>query len=109
MALLASLLRHRVTIEQPVLVADGQGGYTKSWSTFATVWARMIPASGSENASTGQQVSEINYRVTIRPLAGVTNAMRLNWGGRVFNIRSVMDPDGMEASLVLNVEEGVAV
>lgn len=109
MALLASLLRHRITIEQPVLVADGQGGYTKSWSPFAMVWARMIPASGSENRNTQQLASEVNYRATVRYRDGITSAMRINWNGRLFNIRTVSDPDGLKINLILIVEEGVAV
>lgn len=109
MALLASLLRHRITIEQPVLVADGQGGYTKSWSTFATVWARITPAGGNENASTRQQVPEINYRIVLRYRDGITSAMRINWNSRLFNIRTVSDPDGLKINLILIVEEGVAV
>ncbi|MFO1243111.1 MAG: phage head closure protein [Rickettsiales bacterium] len=108
MALLASLLRHRITIEQPVRSTDGQGGYTKNWTALATVWARMSAGSGSENTATRQLASETAYRVTIRYRSDVTNAMRLNWNNRLFNIRTVIDPDGKQQSLVLTVEENVA-
>lgn len=109
MALLASLLRHRIVIEQPSLAVDGQGGYTKNWTTFATLWARIAPSGGTETHATGQQVSEVRYRVTVRYHDGITGAMRINWNSRIFNILTVTDPDGLKASLILTVEEGVAV
>lgn len=104
-----SLMRLRVTIEQQQLVGDTGGGYTRSWQSFASIWAHIAPVRGQERLSGLQLAGSITHRITLRYLSGVTPAMRLVYGSRLFNIRAVMNPDERKEYLVLLCEEGVAV
>lgn len=102
-------LRHRVTIQREARTADGAGGYTLDWSDVATVWARIEPRKGAERLRAMQVQDTVNHRVTIRYRAGVTAAMRLVFGTRVFDIRAVINPDERDRWLELMCEEGVAI
>lgn len=102
-------LRHRLTLQQEVRTADGAGGYTPSWSDVATVWAQVEPLKGAERLHAMQLQDTVSHRVTIRYRAGVTAALRLLFGTRVFNIRAVINPGERNRWLELMCEEGVAV
>ena len=39
-------LRTQLTLEQPVETPDGQGGFTLTWTTLATLWALVEPLGG---------------------------------------------------------------
>lgn len=38
----ATLLRHRLTLQQEVKTADGAGGYVRTWQNIADLWAEII-------------------------------------------------------------------
>lgn len=108
---LASRLKQRITIEQPTESADGAGGTTRSWSTLATVWAELVPlrSGRGESLVNRQLTAEVTHRITIRYRADVTTAMRVSYGGRVFNIRKVTNVGEAKVTLEMLAEEGVAV
>lgn len=108
---LASRLKQRIIIQQPIETADGVGGTTRSWNDVATVWAELVPLrSGRGEALVNRQLeATVTHRVTIRYRADVTTAMRINYGGRVFNIRSVTNIGEANVTLEMLAEEGVAV
>ncbi|MEM9754998.1 MAG: head-tail adaptor protein, partial [Pseudomonadota bacterium] len=35
-----------LTLEDPMRVADGAGGFTESWISLGRLWARITPRSG---------------------------------------------------------------
>jgi len=107
-AINAGALRHRVSLQQSTLTADGGGGATLAWTTVATVWAAIQPLKGRERQRAEQIESPLTHRVTIRHRDGVTAAMRVLFGARVFNIRAVINPDERDRRLDLLCEEGVA-
>lgn len=86
-------MRHRVVIEQKTRGApDGSGGFvSEAWSTFDTVWAKLDPKSGREMMDADQVVHRVTHIVTIRARAGITAAMRLNYGGRIMAIIAVRE------------------
>ncbi len=108
---LASRLKQRITIEQPTENADGAGGTTKSWSTLATVWAEVLPLrSGRVEALVNRQLTaEITHRIVMRYRDDVTAAMRVSYGGRLFNIRRVTHVGEAKVTLELLAQEGVAI
>lgn len=106
---LAKKLKKRITIQQPVEVSDSGGGYTLSWSDLASVWAEVKPVSGREDYRALKLESKVTHKVTIRHRSDVTAGMRISMGGRVFNIRAVMNQDEENEKLLLLAEEGVAV
>lgn len=103
---LASRLRNKVAIQQPVRISDGAGGYTQSWEDFAVVSAEIEPFSGRERFSSFQLKSEVSHKITIRYIAGINSDMRIMLGSREFNIRSSVNPLERNEQLVLLCDEG---
>lgn len=82
-------LRHRIRIESLARTADGQGGFTSSWNTFAEVWASIKPASANERYFAQRVESNISHKIGIRWLDGVISEMRIIFEGRIFQIKGV--------------------
>jgi SPP1 family predicted phage head-tail adaptor len=88
---LASRLNKRVIIEEVTEATDGAGGYTTSWATNVTVWAEIKPISGCEMIEADKIAEIITHVITIRYVSGITPKMRVNFGGRIFEIQSVVN------------------
>jgi SPP1 family predicted phage head-tail adaptor len=89
----AGSLTEKVTIQQEVRAANGQGGFTTSWSDVETaprVSANIVGMSGDEAISAGVERSVTRWRVTIRRRPEVSPRHRLLWNGLVLNIVSAM-------------------
>ncbi len=86
-------LRHRLTIQSKTETADGIGGFSEAWGTFANVWGAVWPTSAKELVQNQQLQGQVTHRVRIRYLAGVTTSMRILLGARVLNILSIVNPN----------------
>jgi len=87
-------LKHRITIQAKTETADGLGGFTTSWTTFAgPLWAAVWPTSAKEIIQNQQLSGQVSHRVRIRYVAGVTSDMRILFGSRIFNILSEINPE----------------
>lgn len=112
-----SRLRHRLTLQQEVQTADGAGGYTRSWSAVADVWAEIQSVSGTASSGSrggkeilyaGQLQSQVTHKILLRYRDGVTPGMRLVFENRAFNIVYLADAGEDWDTLELLVIEGVA-
>ncbi|MFQ6016772.1 MAG: phage head closure protein [Kiloniellaceae bacterium] len=104
-------LRRRLVIQAENPDADAGGGQNDPWAgatTVATVWGRIQPLTGSERLRAMRLEGKVSHRITIRYQAGITPKMRMLLGGRVFNIRAVINPEERNRFLELLCEEGVA-
>jgi SPP1 family predicted phage head-tail adaptor len=75
-------LRDRVTLEQPVTAADGQGGRVVTGTTTLArnVAANVQPAgAGAEQLQAAAVRAVVRYVVTLRYRADVSVGMRLQW------------------------------
>ena len=86
-------LDRKIVIEQKTASLDSYGGQTFAWTTFATVWASVQPLKGRELIASQAAQSEITARFVIRYLPGVTDDMRISYGGKYWNISAVIDID----------------
>jgi SPP1 family predicted phage head-tail adaptor len=84
-------LRHRVTIQQLSKSQNGMGEEEPGWTNFATRWASIEPISGREYFSAQQVNAEITHRVKMRHLEGLESTMRILYGARAFEIKSIMN------------------
>ena len=76
----AGELRHRLTIQTPVVSDPGTyGEQAVTWTTYATVWGKVEPLSGIERFSMGQERADVTHAVTIRYCAGVKPDMRITF------------------------------
>lgn len=84
-------LRHRVTIEAPVDVADDVGGFVRSFNAVAQVWAHVAPL-GASDAFIEQRLEQSRlYAATIRWRSDVAAQMRFDFRGRKLVVRTVED------------------
>lgn len=105
MAIMASILRHRITIEQLTTTQDVYGGIIETWSTFKTVWAEISPLRGREFWEAQQINSQIAGKILIRYVDGVTPDMRVKFGSRYFNIEAAFSPKEKRELLQLYYSE----
>lgn len=84
-------LRNLITIEQLTVTKDAFGAPVETWTTFATVWAKIEALSGSELIAARQLYTSEIYTVQIRYLAGVTQKHRINYQGQYWDIVQVND------------------
>lgn len=89
----AGELTERVVIEQATETQNSVGEATLSWSTFATVWAKVRAMSGREAERYGQVVGFAGHMVTIRALPGLTTGMRVIYRTRTLEIGSINEYD----------------
>lgn len=97
-------LRHRVTIEQRVQVADGAVGITTTYSPVAQTWADVQAVRGSIYAA-GVQVGEgPTHRITMR-YRDATGFDHVSLGSQRWRVRDARDPDGRRRVLEVMAEE----
>ena len=81
-------MRERVAIKTRTLADDTIGGKTETWTTLATVWAKINTIRGTEFIQQAQAGGELTHRVIIRYRSDVTASMKLTWGSRTLKIVS---------------------
>ena len=104
-------LRQRLVIEAERPASDAGGGQSDPWAdpiVVATVWGKVEPLSGGERLRAMQIEDRLSHRIVIRHRPGITPAMRVRFGSRVFNIRAAINREERDRFLELLCEEGVA-
>jgi len=102
-------MRERVSVQQEGRTDDMGGGYALSWTTMATVSARVRPLTGREMAARGALEASQMYEVTIRrPVDyAINTGMRLLWGSVALNIRATANNDERGEFITCTCESGV--
>lgn len=84
-----SQMRARLTLEAPVDFTDDTGGVARSFATQAVLWGAIMPAAASDRFVAERMEQTITHSVRLRFRAGLTGAMRLRTGTRVFLIHGI--------------------
>lgn len=101
-------LRHRIEIQELSETDDGQGGFTESWSEFATVWASVEPKSSSERFFSQQLQDVYDHEIYIRSIAGLKAEMRILYRSRIFQIKTMENVDNERGFFIkLKCQENV--
>lgn len=100
-------LRRRVTLQQRSTAQSTSGEQSETWTNVATVWGSVDPVSGNEHFDGEAVKAPLLYDISIRYRTGVTPAMRISYGGRIFNILSVMDQEELHRLLIMRCVEGL--
>ena len=98
-------MRTRVTLEEPVRIADEIGGAAILWTSRGDVWAEIRPRGASEYALYDASVSRADYLVTIRRREDVRHPWRIVWGSRRFRVLGRLDADDGASRIVLFCQE----
>lgn len=104
----SSRLRHKLILQREVRTPDDIGGYNKTWTNVADIWAEIIPMSGSEKLLGGQIQAQLTHKIHLRYRDGVDASMRLVFENRAFNIRYITNVSENNELLEILAEEGVA-
>ena len=79
-------LDKRITLQSKTQVRDAMGGFTETWATVATVWAKITTLRTTEAiinmAGTGSAI----HNVVIRYRSDITGAWRLLYRGKYWAI-----------------------
>lgn len=98
----ASSMDKRVSIVAVTPASDGQGGFTDTLTTVATVWAEITPVKGMERYQAMHLESPITHNVKMRYRTGITTAHKLVFATRTFEIIEVINVN--EANTLLNIK-----
>lgn len=101
-------LKHTIIIERSVKTSDGSGGNTTVWNTHKTLRAKITPLSGRERVYAQRLEANITHRILFRYVADVLSSDRVNFNGRYFQIRTILNLEEANRFLELSCEEGVA-
>ena len=100
--------RHFITLQGQGTSRDSGGGISSGFSTIASVYANVKPKSGKEVYKQGKLIGSVTHEITIRYRTDITNASRISFNNKFFNIRSIINIDERDRYLKLMCEEGVA-
>jgi SPP1 family predicted phage head-tail adaptor len=94
-----------MTLEAPIEAPDGAGGFSRSFTPVADLWARIAPGGAREDFVEQRAEQTTSHVVTIRWRDDVTKDMRFVHRTRKLHIRSVVDPDERRRFLICQCEE----
>lgn len=96
-------INKRMTIYEPMDVADGQGGRAREWMAKYNVWGSLKVPKASVKEIQGNMTSELTYEVVLRRLPAGSSVVgwRLKCDGLLYDI--VADYPGYEFVTVLQV------
>lgn len=87
------LMREQVVWQERTATGDGQGGYTNTWATTATEWARVTELSSDRLlVDDGVKFSKA-IQIEMRERGDTYTAdpkYRISWGGMYWTIYSVV-------------------
>lgn len=107
----AGLLRQRLALLRVSAVKDGQGGETRTWTTKTTVWGQLVPVNALERLIVQQQTGEVTHDWQVRYSSAVADLSvkdRWSWGGRVFEILTVLNEEARNRMLYGTAKEVAA-
>ena len=104
--MIAGRLDQRVTIERLTYVEDPMGGGIETWAPLATLWAAVEPLNGREFFAASTTLSETTTRIRVRYRPDLTVIDRINHGGVLYDITSIINPRSGDRELVLMCKAG---
>lgn len=102
-------LNKRAQFQTETRISDGAGGFARTWSNFAKVWAKLIPKTGSEQIIGDQQTHVVSNELIIRYRTDITTSMRVVISGTAYNVQSFSDTESDKRYLTLSISQGVAI
>lgn len=99
--------RDAVTVERGVESADGFGGYSIVWSTYASVFGLIQTTGGDEPLNAGRREPNETVTIVCHFRSDLLETDRLNIGGDLFNITRLENIDRRSQFLRIYAETGV--
>lgn len=86
-------LKTRLVVQQPIEMPDDQGGVTRTWTTFATVWAQVTPLAARRDVQADSDGVTQSYRILLRSYLSLTLQHRFSDGARIYRIVAIRERD----------------
>jgi SPP1 family predicted phage head-tail adaptor len=103
------MLRHPITIQRQVKVKNDSGGQDITWVNHKSMKAQVKPKSGRERMYGMQLESPLTHTIIIRYADDILTVDRVNFNGRLMQVRAVRNLEEMNRWIELSCEEGVAI
>lgn len=87
----AGKLRHRVVFQEKSATQNALGEEVITWLPVTAAWAQVETLSGREYIEQARSDAELTHKVTIRHRAGLRPEMRIDFGGRIFEIGAIVE------------------
>ena len=107
MGMQAGKLRHKIKIQVGTITQNATGEEILTWTDLAVRWASVEPLTGKEAFQEDHLQAEVTHKIFVRKTAGVVPKMRVLFGSRVFDIKSVLNIEERGVMLKLMCEEKV--
>ena len=102
----AGQLNKFIEIQSFTLTPDDYGGPgNKTWVKHSDSWAAIWPQKSKEEVIDGKLVVVDRSLIRIRYTAGITGAMRVKFGERIFEIKGIKNIDEKNETLDLLCNE----
>lgn len=99
-------LRHRLELQVASETRDpATNEVFRAWTTTATLWASVEPASGQERRLGAAITPTTTHAVEVRGGTPISPGNRLLWGTRAFEIEAVLNRSEMDHRVTLMVHE----
>jgi len=98
-------LRHKITLLTSERISDGGGGADFTWSPAASLWARVVKLSSTQDFIGDSQRRLKRLAATIRKRDDIDTGMRVFFEGNFFEITSIETDDERERRVTLICEE----
>ena len=101
----AGELRNLVALQNYDETRSASGHPTRTYATYASIWAKFRTLSGTERMAAQQVSGIITHEVTIRYRTDVHVDHRILWGTRYFDIKDVRNVDEQNEQIRILVTE----
>lgn len=98
-------LRHSIVIERATKTGDGGGGSSNVWNPVATIRSFIKPISGGERFQAMRIEADTTHRIFIRYRADILTSDRVNYGGRLMQIRALINLEEMNKWVEIYADE----
>lgn len=105
----SATLNRRITIQRAVISKGASGGKNKSWLDVVSLYASIRNLSGNERRATshGGEVAQARTEFMVRFVSGISESMRVLYGGKMFDITHVNNLKEQNRWLILTCDTGV--
>jgi SPP1 family predicted phage head-tail adaptor len=103
------MLRHKINIEREQDTPDGLGGSAITWSniTASPLRAKITPLNGNESLKAMRLEAKVSHKITIRFRDDLLSSDRINYKGKLMQIRSIIDLEELHKWIEIMADEGV--
>ena len=104
----SGMLNRKIELQQLVKVSTATGGFTQSWVSVATLWAKIKNTSGSELLHADQLGVTSFSDFTIRYRANINELMKIVYRGNDYQVRHINNIEELDLWMIVKGEKGVS-